>query len=74
MLNLQHLPTLALSTGSACSSAETEPSHVIRALGYGDARAVTALRFGLGRHTTLSEIHETVRRIASACDAIRSSG
>jgi len=68
---MEHLPTIALSTGSACSSAETEPSHVIRALGFGTARAVTALRFGLGRKTTLSEVNEVARRVSQACDQIR---
>jgi cysteine desulfurase len=70
---MEYLPEVALSTGSACSSAEAEPSHVIRALGFGDARAVTALRFGLGRHTTQAEVDDVVERVVQACLEIRQS-
>ncbi len=64
------LPDIALSSGSACTSASREPSHVLRALGVGEARAQSALRFGLGRPTTVEEIDtaaelviEQVRRL-----------
>lgn len=53
---LAALPDLALSTGSACTSALREPSHVLRALGVGEERALSALRFGLGRSTGEAEI------------------
>src|SRR5262249_33321914 len=46
---LMSLPDVALSTGSACTSATVEPSHVLRALGLGEERARSSLRFGLGR-------------------------
>ena len=43
------LKELAIATGSACTSASVEPSHVITALGFGEQRAHGSLRFGLGR-------------------------
>ncbi len=46
----------AISTGSACSTAEVEPSHVIKALGFGVERAHSSIRFGLGRFTTSDEV------------------
>ena len=53
---LETLPELAVSTGSACTSAEVEPSYVLRALGLDDALAIGAIRIGLGRFTTDAEI------------------
>ncbi len=50
------LPEVALSAGSACTSAQPEPSHVIRALGWGAARALGAVRFGIGCSNTEAEI------------------
>lgn len=53
------LPGVAVSSGSACSSATAEPSYVLRALGRDDELANASLRFSFGRRTTLAEI-ETV--------------
>ena len=53
---LLELPELAVSTGSACASASSEPSHVLRALGRDDELADASLRFGLGRFTTQEEV------------------
>ena len=50
------LKDVALSSGSACSSARPEPSHVLRALGLPDALVRASLRFGLGRGNTREEI------------------
>ena len=50
------VPELCLSTGSACSSAELEPSYVLRALGLSDAAASRTLRIGIGRFTSPAEI------------------
>jgi cysteine desulfurase len=50
------LPEVALSTGSACSSAEPHPSHVLAALGLPDARIRSAIRIGIGRFNTEEEI------------------
>ncbi len=53
---ITRLPELALSTGSACSSARPEPSHVLRALGLDEARVRGSLRIGLGRGTSTEEV------------------
>jgi cysteine desulfurase len=63
---LMSMPELARSTGSACSSATVEPSHVLRALGVGEERARGALRFGLGRWTTAQEVEYAAGRIVEA--------
>lgn len=57
------LRDVALSTGSACSSARPEPSHVLRALGLPVARARSAVRFGLGRGNTAEEIDLVAERV-----------
>jgi cysteine desulfurase len=49
-------PAIAISTGSACTSAAVEPSYVLRALGVSDALANSAIRIGLGRFTTISDV------------------
>lgn len=53
---LKALPDLAVSTGSACTSAAVEPSYVLRAIGLADELAAGALRIGLGRFTTEAEV------------------
>ncbi|GGB35770.1 cysteine desulfurase IscS [Tistrella bauzanensis] len=53
---IRSLPDLAMSAGSACSSAAVEPSYVLRALMLSEARVTAALRLGLGRFTTEDEI------------------
>ncbi len=55
---------VAVSTGSACSSAVQEPSHVLRAIGLPTADVAATLRFGLGRFTTEEEVVYAARRIA----------
>ena len=50
------LRDVALSSGSACTSASLEPSYVLRALGVEDEMAHTSIRFGMGRFTTVEEI------------------
>ncbi len=65
---LMALKNIALSSGSACTSASLEPSYVLRALGADDASAHSSIRFGLGRFTTEEEvdfcIEETVRHVS----------
>ena len=53
-------PHIAVSTGSACSSAEREPSYVLRALGRDERLAESSLRFSLGRFSTLAEVETAV--------------
>lgn len=55
-------PHLAISSGSACTTAKVEPSHVLQALGRSRALSLASLRFGLGRFTTLEQI-ETAAQI-----------
>jgi cysteine desulfurase len=62
---------IAVSSGSACTSASLEPSYVLRALGIGDELAHTSLRFGIGRFTTDEEVEETVDRAVKAVRELR---
>ena len=62
---------LAISSGSACSSATLEPSHVLRAMGLSDELALSSVRFGLGRFTTGLEIDRTIAIISAAVNKIR---
>jgi len=65
------LPEVALSTGSACSSESVEPSYVLRALGMGDARAYSSLRFGVSRFTTDAEIDYVLGKLPDAVARLR---
>jgi cysteine desulfurase len=67
-------PGLALSTGSACTAAEIEPSYVLRALGLPDALAAASIRIGLGRFTTAEEVDFAVEAMAAAVRRLRSGG
>ncbi|CAI4225333.1 unnamed protein product [Auanema sp. JU1783] len=57
---LMALKTIALSSGSACTSASLEPSYVLRAIGTGEDLAHSSIRFGIGRFTTEQEIKHTI--------------
>jgi cysteine desulfurase len=65
------LPGLALSTGSACTSASAEPSHVLSALGLSGARVRGALRFGLGRSTTERDVDAAAGQVVHAVGEAR---
>jgi len=67
------LNDVAVSTGSACSSAAVEPSYVLRAMGLSDAEASAALRVGFGRFTTAAEVDVAAARIVDAARAMRAS-
>ncbi|RYY26983.1 MAG: IscS subfamily cysteine desulfurase [Chitinophagaceae bacterium] len=62
---------IALSTGSACTSASLEPSYVLKAIGLDDTLAYGALRFGLGRFTTDEEIDYTIEAVRAAVVNLR---
>jgi cysteine desulfurase len=68
---LMNLPEIALSTGSACSSAVAEPSHVLRALKIGKEQAGSAVRFGIGRSNTAEEIDFVAGRVIEAVKRLR---
>lgn len=60
------VPDLCVSTGSACSSAEVEPSHVLRAMGVPEADARCSLRLGLGRFTSAADVDFAAGALAAA--------
>ncbi|MDR4494683.1 MAG: IscS subfamily cysteine desulfurase [Nitrospirales bacterium] len=68
---LMGVKEIALSSGSACTSATLEPSYVLRALGVGSDLAHSSIRFGLGRFNTDVEIEYTIDRMVKAVNHLR---
>ena len=62
---------IAISSGSACTSASLEPSYVLRAIGIGEELAHTSLRFGIGRFTTEAEIDIAVDSVVKQVERLR---
>jgi cysteine desulfurase len=68
---LLEMPDVALSSGSACTSAKAEPSHVLKAMGVSDDLARASIRFGIGRFTTEEEIAYVAKRCVDAVKRLR---
>jgi cysteine desulfurase len=68
---LMGVKEIALSSGSACTSATLEPSYVLRALGVGSDLAHSSIRFGLGRFNTDEEVDYTAKRMIEAVTRLR---
>jgi cysteine desulfurase len=62
---------VAVSSGSACTSASLEPSYVLRALGVGDELAHSSIRFGLGRFTTEEEVDYVIGHVVGEVNRLR---
>ncbi|MFZ4556798.1 MAG: IscS subfamily cysteine desulfurase [Pseudanabaena sp.] len=69
MLALQ--PIVAVSSGSACSSAKTAPSHVLKALGHSNELANASIRFGIGRFNTLEEIEIVANHVVKSVRSLQ---
>jgi cysteine desulfurase len=68
---MMSLKDVAVSSGSACTSASLEPSYVLRALGVPEEMAHTSIRFGLGRFTTEEEVDYVVELVAEKARRLR---
>ena len=71
---IEAMPGIAVSSGSACTSASLETSYVLRSLGLSDALAGASIRVGLGRFTTEDQIDRAVEEIVGAVDRLRQGG
>jgi cysteine desulfurase len=68
---LMGINDIAVSSGSACTSATLEPSYVLKALGVGEDLAHTSIRFGLGRFNTEEEVDYVVNRMYEVVSRLR---
>jgi cysteine desulfurase len=65
------MQNLAVSSGAACTSTDSGPSHVLLALGHSEAEARSSLRFGLGRFNTPADIEFAIDRVTHAVNELR---
>ncbi len=65
------IKNLAVSSGSACTSASLEPSYVLRSIGVGEELAHTSIRFGIGRFTTEAEVDEAIKLVTGSIEKLR---
>ena len=65
------LPEVAVSSGSACTSASLEPSYVLRALGMNDELAHSSLRFSVGRFTSEDDVDRVIAQVRGAVEKLR---
>lgn len=70
-LLLTALSDVAVSTGSACTSASLEPSYVLKAMGLSDALAQSSLRFSVGRYTSEAQISSALGHLTETLDRLR---
>jgi len=68
---IMSLPDLAISSGSACTSASLEPSYVLRALGLNDELAHSSLRFSVGRFTDEADVDQAIESVRKAVEKLR---
>ncbi len=68
---IMSLPDVAVSSGSACTSASLEPSYVLRALGLNDELAHSSLRFSIGRFTTEEDVDAAIKQVRGAVEKLR---